>query len=72
MSAYKNIINEAKCGEFIETNNPKLLADTILRYYNMSNEERKRIGLRGREYLERNLSYDILSEKYLRIINDMD
>lgn len=68
-NGYKNIINEAECGEFIETNNPKLLADTILKYYKMPEKERKRIGLNGKEYLENYLTYDILSDKYLELIN---
>lgn len=68
-NGYKNIINEAKCGEFIDTDNPRLFADTILRYSKMSNEELDRIGLNGRRYLEKNLTYNILADKYLEIIN---
>jgi glycosyltransferase involved in cell wall biosynthesis len=67
-NGYKNIINEAGCGEFIETNNPQLLADKILKYYKMPKIERERIGLNGKEYLEKNLTYDILSDKYLELI----
>jgi len=68
-NGYKNIINEAECGEFIETDNPQLFAETILKYSKMPNEVLEEIGLNGKRYLEDNLTYDILSEKYLELIN---
>lgn len=64
---YENIINEAKCGEFIETNNPQLFADTIEKYSNMSKEELKIKGQNGKNYLKENLSYEILSKKYIEL-----
>ena len=67
-NGYKNIINEAKCGEFIETDNPQLFADTIIKYSKMPKNELKQIGENGKEYLEKYLTYDILSDKYLEII----
>lgn len=66
-NGYKNIINEAKCGEFIETDKPQLLADTILKYYKTPKKERERIGMNGRDYLEKKLTYNILSDKYIEL-----
>jgi len=69
-NGYQNIINEAHCGEFIETNNPQLLTDKIIEYSRKSKKELERIGLNGKEYLERNLSYDVLADKYLELIGE--
>ncbi|MEC9303074.1 MAG: glycosyltransferase family 4 protein [Bacteroidota bacterium] len=67
-NGYRNIINDANCGEFIETNNPQLLADTILKYSKYSKSKLDEIGLRGKKYLLSNFTYDLLSEKYIKNI----
>ena len=66
-NGYKNIINEAGCGEFIETNNPKLLADTILKYAEMPEEELVKIGKRGKKHLENHLTYEKISDLYTKL-----
>lgn len=65
-NGYRNIIDEAQCGEFIETNNPELFAETILKYSKKTNIELENIGANGKKYLLSNLTYNILSKKYLK------
>ncbi len=65
-NGYRNIIDEAECGEFIETNNPELFAETILKYSEKTEIELHMIGTKGKEYLLSNLTYDILAKKYLK------
>ena len=69
-NGYRSIINEANCGEFIETNNPKLLSETILKYSAMSKIELNEFGKRGKTYLLNNLTYNLLSEKYIKAISN--
>lgn len=64
-NGFRNIINEAQCGEFIEANNPQILVDTIVKYSKKPKEEVKKIGLNGKQFLEENLTYDKLSGKYI-------
>ncbi len=66
-NGYRNIINEAECGEFIDTDNPELLAKTIIKYSKMSKEGLQKIGKRGKKYLEENLTYEKLSDKYIEL-----
>jgi len=66
-NGYRNIINEANCGEFIETNNPGLLADTIIKYYKMPKEELIKIGLNGRKYLLNKLTIKKLTKRYIKL-----
>jgi len=64
-NGFKNIINEANCGEFIEANNPELFAKIILKYAKMPKEQLQEIGKRGKKYLEDNLTYEKLSNLYI-------
>jgi len=70
-NGYKSIINEAKCGEFIPANNVKLLTEKIVEYSKKDKTELKKIGENGKKYLEKNLSYFVLSKKYIDIFNSL-
>jgi len=70
-NGYQSIINEAGCGEFIEANNPKLLAEKIIEYANKEKKELIKLGNNGKEYLINNLSYSILAQKYINIFNSL-
>jgi len=66
-NGYKSIINEANCGEFIEANNVDLTAKIIVEYFKKEKEELKKTGENGRNYLEKNLTYNYLAKKYVSI-----
>ncbi len=70
-NGYQSIINEANCGEFIEANNPNLLAEKIIEYSHKNKEELVNIGNNGQEYLLNNLSYSVLAKKYKAIIQSL-
>ena len=70
-NGYESIINEANCGEFIQANNPGLLADKIVEYSNKNSAELKQLGKNGKKYLEENLDYNILAKKYIDIIKSL-
>lgn len=65
---YPSIINEAGCGVFIEPENPEIFAKTILEFASKPAEELDKMGARGREYLEKNLSYEVLASNYINHI----
>ncbi len=66
---YLSIINEAGCGVFIEPENPEVFAQTILDFATKPAQELNEMGARGREYLEKHLSYEILASTYLNHID---
>ena len=70
-NGYRNIINEANCGEFIDTDNPQLFAETILKYAVKQPEELKIIGMNGRNYLQEKLVYSILANKYIDLMKGL-
>lgn len=66
-SGYPSLINEANCGEFIPSEDIDTLIKTIEKYRNFEKEELNEIGKRGKEYLVNNMTFDILSDKYIKL-----
>jgi glycosyltransferase involved in cell wall biosynthesis len=64
-NGFKSIINEANCGLFIEADNPKLLASTISEMAKLPKETLDEMGMNGKNYLLKNLTYSQLAKKYL-------
>src|SRR5690606_7252976 len=65
LDGFQSIINEARCGEFIKADDAELMAETILKYNRMDKDYLNEMGKKGREYLLANMTYDILTDKYL-------
>lgn len=67
-TGYPSMINEADCGNFLPAGDAVSLRDEILRYNELPEEERAKIGMRGREWLFANRNYEKLAEDYLKIL----
>jgi glycosyltransferase involved in cell wall biosynthesis len=65
---YPSILNEAGCGVFIEPENPEVFAQTILEFASKPALELDAMGARGRDYLQKHLSYEVLASDYLHHI----
>lgn len=63
-SKHRSIIEIAKCGSLVPAQNSSALKNKIKEFYEKTDEDRKRIGLNGRVYLEENFTYEILANKY--------
>ncbi len=64
-----DIIEKSQSGISIETENPQLLAEKILKIKNMSKTERITMGRNGKEYVINNHDYKKLSNKFIEICN---
>jgi len=71
LSAANNPIMEANAGITVKPGNPEELADAIEKMANMSVEERDKLGKHGREFVEKFHDYDVLSEKFNRLLNSV-
>lgn len=71
LDGYKNIINEANCGIFVKAGDINAMVNAINNYKNLENDELDRIGGNGREFLLKNLTYDILSDNYISTLNSL-
>ncbi|MCL0034154.1 glycosyltransferase family 4 protein [Thermodesulfovibrionales bacterium] len=63
-----NPVEEAHCGLTVPSRDPKALAEAVIKLYKMPKEERKAIGHRGREYVERHHAIPVLAEKLIAIL----
>ncbi len=66
-----DIIVEVGCGELVPAERPDLIAEKIIEYYHKPKEELEEMGKRGREYLLKHMNYDVLSDKYISIFNEL-
>ena len=69
-TGYPSMINEAACGTFVPAGNENALNQEILRYYNMSKDERRELGARAKTWLIQNRTYKKLAMDYLDILVD--
>jgi len=63
-------IERLNCGISVPSDDPRALAEAIIKLYNMPKEERQEMGKRGREYVEKYHNIPILVNKLERIFEE--
>lgn len=63
MGGYPSMINEAGSGSFVASEDSEALAEELLRYAGMTDEQRSAIGERGRSWLLERQTYPKLAER---------
>ncbi len=71
VNAGSDLVKEAKCGISIPPEKPDFMATAIIKLYQMSSEERKKMGQRGREYVEKYHSITLLVDKLEKVIREV-
>ena len=66
-----DILQTASCGITVEPDNPKALADAILRLKDMTEEQRLKLGENGHQFVLKEHSYSVLSERFLDIMQNL-
>lgn len=61
-----SVVERVGCGIRVEAENVKMVVDAITKLANYSIEERELMGRKGKEYVEKNLSWSKLAEEFLR------
>jgi glycosyltransferase involved in cell wall biosynthesis len=61
----------ANCGYRVESGNAKEISEAILKLYNMPNQQRELLGKNGLEYVLRNNTYQVISEKYAQCLRQV-
>ena len=67
-SGYHSMINEAQAGFFIPVNDHQQLKTKLIELIEMPQEQRDKIGQRGREWVLKNRSYKALAREYIEKI----
>lgn len=66
-----NFIEEARCGMVIPPLNPETLAKAVLSLRAMDEQERKNMGRRGREYVEKSFAIPLLVTKLEKVFDEV-
>ncbi|MFT7388550.1 MAG: glycosyltransferase involved in cell wall biosynthesis [Candidatus Endobugula sp.] len=69
-SGYPSMINEANCGEFITSENSRVLADTVIKYLSMSTSELHGLGENAYNFLVQFRNFETLSKQYIELFNE--
>ncbi|MGN6194123.1 MAG: glycosyltransferase family 4 protein [Ginsengibacter sp.] len=70
-SGYQSMINEAKSGLFVPSEDEESLLKGIQQMYSMTSEELETMGKRGREWLIQNRQWETIADNYLSIMNKL-
>ena len=65
IDAGNDIVSENGCGISIPPEDPQAIAGAVIKLVNMTADERKDMGLRGRDYVVANHDYSVLAKRYL-------
>lgn len=69
-SGYPSMLNEANSGEFIPSENSRVLADTVIKYSNMSKSKLHDLGENGYNFLVQTRNFETLSKQYIELFNE--
>jgi glycosyltransferase involved in cell wall biosynthesis len=61
-------VSEAGCGSTADPRDPKDISRAIDLLANLSKAERQKMGARGKDWVIRNHSYDVLAENYIKLM----
>ncbi len=70
-NASNNPVKEAGAGITVPAEDPEAVAEAIIKLYNMSKEERERMGENGRKYVEKHHSIPVLVDKLEKVIREV-
>lgn len=70
-SGRRSMINEARCGSFVEAENPEMLAAEIVRYSARSNDELNQEGFKGYTWVLENRHYDNLGTRLFNFLQEI-
>ena len=61
-----SVVERVGCGIRVEAENVRMVVDAITKLANYSDEERERMGNKGKEYVVNNLPWSKLAEDFLK------
>lgn len=63
-------VKEAGCGLSVEAENPEAIAKGIVKIYNMTEEERRHMGEKGKKYVLEHNAYPVLAASFLHAMEE--
>ena len=69
VEAANDPVVEAGCGISVEPENPKAIADAVMKLASVSASEREEMGRNGHDYVLKYHTYSVLSQKFVDVMN---
>jgi glycosyltransferase involved in cell wall biosynthesis len=69
-SGEANIVKLSNCGISVEAQNSKDITKAILKLFNMTKEEKDKLGQNGKKYVLEHFTYEKLAKKFQRIFDE--
>lgn len=63
-----SLVEQVGCGKRVPAENPELIADAIFEIYNLTENERIMMGVKGYKYAKENLEYSVLANRFLQVL----
>lgn len=63
-----SIVSKTGCGIQVEAEKPQKVAEAIITLSHLTPDERIKMGLKGKEFAENNLSWEVLSKRFLDFV----
>jgi glycosyltransferase involved in cell wall biosynthesis len=64
-------VDEAKCGISVEPENPKAIAEGILKLYNLPKEHLMRKGASGKNFVLEHHTYEKIADMFERLLEEL-
>jgi glycosyltransferase involved in cell wall biosynthesis len=71
IDAGNNLVKEANCGFYAEPENVESIKNVILKLKKMSKEEQEKLGNNGKQFVLKEHSYSVLSERFINIMQKL-
>jgi glycosyltransferase involved in cell wall biosynthesis len=68
ITAGNDMVTESGCGISVPAENPSAISAAVLTLLALTHRERAAMGLRGREYVLRNNAYEVLANRFERVM----
>ncbi len=66
-----SIIDRADCGISVDVDDPKSIADAILKLYHMDKDKRELMGKRAKEYVLKYHSFEAISKQFAKTLEEL-
>jgi glycosyltransferase involved in cell wall biosynthesis len=64
-----SLIEKLGCGIVVSAEDPEMVSSAVKKLVSLTDDERKEMGLKGKNYAEKELEYSVLTQKFLDVVS---
>lgn len=70
-NGYRDILEDNNCGQFVDANDPEMLAEAMVAFSKMDKEQLELMGKNGQRYVKEKMNFSYLAKKLLAFIEEV-